>query len=257
MPVVFVGHGSPMNLVGENRWGGGFVELAQKLPTPGAILAISAHWFVEGTFVTGNESPRTIHDFSGFPDTLYEIEYPAPGSPELAHRICELVGDDRASLTTDWGLDHGAWSVLYWMYPEANIPVVQLSLDRRLDPSDHLEIGRSLVDLRDEGVLVLASGNVTHNLSDAFRRMRSGETETPAWAARFDDATAAAITNRDAADLLALWPGDADGRRSHPTPDHWLPVLYAYGASQPEDSVTFPVTGFDLGSLSMRSIVFG
>ena len=257
MPVAFVGHGSPMNLLGDNRWSQTFVDLAQRIPTPSAILAISAHWFVDGTFLTADESPRTIHDFSGFPDALYDIQYPAPGDPELANRVCELIGGDRATLTADWGLDHGTWSVLHWMYPEAGVPVLQLSLDRRLQPSGHLEIGRRLSDLRDDGVLVLASGNLTHNLSDAFRRMRDGDTDTPDWARRFDDAAAAAITERDTAALLALWPDNADGRRSHPTPDHWLPVLYAYGASRSDDSVEFPASGFDLGSLSMRSVLFG
>ncbi len=246
-----------MNLAEENRWNRGFVELATQIPTPRAILAISAHWFVEGTFVTANESPRTIHDFAGFPDALSEIQYPAPGGPELARRVCDLIGDDRAALTTDWGLDHGTWSVLYWMYPDARVPVVQLSIDSRLPASGHLEVGHRLAELREEGVLVLASGNLTHNLPDAFRRMREGRTDTPDWARRFDDLTAATITERDTGGLLALWPDNADGRRSHPTPDHWLPVLYAYGASRSDDSVRFPVSGFDLGSLSMRSIIFG
>jgi 4,5-DOPA dioxygenase extradiol len=231
MPVVFVGHGSPMNLIEDNRWSRGFRELGQRLPRPETILAISAHWFVDGTFLTNDSSPRTIHDFSGFPRALYDIEYPAPGDP-------------------------GTWSVLRWLYPEANIPVVQLSIDRRLGPADHLNIGRKLAVLRDEGVLILASGNLTHNLPDAFRNMRDGTTETPNWASRFDKAAAEAIAAKDTAGLLALWPDSADGRRSHPTADHWLPVLYAYGAGQSGDDVAFPTTGFDLGSLSMRSIVF-
>jgi len=142
------------------------------------------------------------------------------------------------------------------MYPDADIPVVQLSIDRRLDPPDHFEIGRRITSLREESVLILASGNLTHNLSDAFRRMRDGTTETPDWAVRFDDAAAAAIKGRDAERLLALWPSSADGRRSHPTADHWLPVLYAFGASRPDDRAEFPAEGFDLGSLSMRSVVF-
>ena len=257
MPVVFVGHGSPMNLIEDNPWSRGFRELGQRLRRPEAILAISAHWFVDGTFLTDGDSPRTIHDFSGFPRALYEIEYPAPGDPDLAQRACALIGDNRAALSTDWGLDHGTWSVLHWMYPEADIPVVQLSIDRRLDPAGHLEIGRSIAGLRNEAVLILASGNLTHNLSDAFRRMRDGTTATPDWAARFDAAAAEAVTGRDTASLLALWPDSPDGRRSHPTPDHWLPVLYAYAASRSDDRVDFPATGFDLGSLSMRSVVFG
>ena len=257
MPVVFVGHGSPMNLIEDNQWSRGFRAVGKQLPRPEKILAISAHWFVDGTLLTVEDSPRTIHDFSGFPEALYAIEYPAPGSPALAQRIGSVIGTERVSLTTEWGLDHGTWSVLRWMYPEADIPVVQLSIDRRLDPSDHLEIGKRIAVLRDEAVLILASGNITHNLQDAFKNMRDGRTDTPDWAERFDEATSNAVAEHDIAGLLALWPDSDDGRRAHPTPDHWLPVLYAYGASRSDDSVTFPASGFDLGSLSMRSILFG
>jgi 4,5-DOPA dioxygenase extradiol len=257
MPVLFVGHGSPMNLIEDNRWSRGFRALPVLVPKPRAILAISAHWYVNGIHVTGDDAPKTIHDFSGFPPALYQIEYPAPGDTALAERVCALIGKRRTRLSTEWGLDHGTWSVLRWMYPDADVPIVQLSIDKRLEPRDHVELGRKLSDLRSEGVLILASGNVTHNLHDAIERSRSGSSETPDWAKRFDIELARAVVERDTERVISLWPDTEDGRLCHPTPDHWFPMLYAYGASRPDDRVTFPVTGFDLGSLSMRTIVFG
>jgi 4,5-DOPA dioxygenase extradiol len=257
MPVIFVGHGSPMNVVERNRWSRGFESLRAFCAEPSSILAVSAHWYVDGSFVTGEEAPRTIHDFSGFPQSLYEVDYPVAGDPALAARVRDRLGSDRVGISTDWGLDHGTWSVLRWMYPDANIPVVQLSIDRWLEPRAHLELGRNLLPLRDEGVLILASGNVTHNLRDAFSRMRSGATGTPAWARRFDRATIEAVSAGDTDGLLALWPDSADAALAHPTPDHWLPLLYAHGASMAEDRIRIPIEGFDLGSLSMRSIVYG
>lgn len=257
MPVLFVGHGSPMNLVEDNAWSRGFRGLAALVPEPEAILAVSAHWYIDGTYLTSGERPSTIHDFSGFPQALYEIDYPAPGSPVLADRARGLLGAGRAALSDAWGLDHGSWSVLYWMFPAARVPVVQLSIDRRLPPAQHYDLGRALAGLRDEGVLILASGNITHNLGDAFARMRGGSVSTPDWAAHFDTTVADALVARDTDTLLSIWPDSDDGRMSHPTPDHWLPLLYAYGASSADDAVGFPIEGFDLGSLSMRSVVFG
>ncbi|HLQ38670.1 MAG TPA: 4,5-DOPA dioxygenase extradiol [Planctomycetota bacterium] len=257
MPVLFVGHGSPMNAIEDNRWSRGFAALAHLVPRPKAILAVSAHWFVPGTLLTANVQPRTIHDFGGFPDALFAIEYPARGHRDLAQRVRQLLGEQRAALSDDWGLDHGTWSVLVHTYPRADVPVVQLSIDTRLSPQQHFDLARSLAELRDEGVLVLASGNATHNLRDAFTRMQRGDTTTPVWAARFDQALVEALRARDTAALLRLWPDTADGKLSHPTPDHWLPMLYAYGASDAHDQVSFPIDGFDLGSLSMRSVLFG
>lgn len=257
MPVLFVGHGSPMNVIEDNRFSRGFAALRELVPRPSAILAVSAHWYVPGTYLTGDVRPRTIHDFSGFPPALYEIQYPAPGKVDLAERVRAALGSERAALSTDWGLDHGTWSVLRWMFPEADIPVVQLSLDRRLAPERHYELARSLAELRHEGVLILGSGNVVHNLRDAFTRMRTRSTETPDWALRFDADVKQALAQHDAAALLKLWPGGSDARLAHPTPDHWLPLLYALAASAPDDAVRFPTEGFDLGSISMRNVVFG
>lgn len=255
MPVIFVGHGSPMNAIEENRFSLGFSELGSALPKPRAILAVSAHWYVPGTFVTGNAEPRTIHDFGGFPDALYAVRYPAKGDRALSETIVSLLGarGHAAALRDDWGLDHGAWSVLVHMRPEADVPVLQLSIDPRRTPNEHLALGRVLAPLRDDGVLVLGSGNITHNLRDAFGRMHSGELQTPPWAQRFDAEAAQALERHDH-ERLARMVQEEDGRRSHPTLDHYLPLLYAAGASSAEDAVSFPLTGFDLGSLSMRAV---
>lgn len=257
MPVIFVGHGSPMNVIEENRWSRGFAALGEQIPRPAAILAVSAHWFVDGTYLTGEKSPETIHDFGGFPQELYEIRYPAPGHVDLARRVRQMLGEERASLRTDWGLDHGTWSVLRWMYPAADVPVIQLAIDRRLDPAAHHEMGRSLAELRDEGVLILGSGNVTHNLRDAFGRMRESSPDTPDWARRFDETIEKVLDQRDTKALLGLWPGTDDGRQAHPSPDHFLPLIYAQAATDGSDEVRYPTTGFDMGSISMRNVIFG
>lgn len=256
MPVLFVGHGSPMNAVEDNTWSRGFRALAGELPRPKAVLAVSAHWYVEGTFATGSPRPETIHDFGGFPEELYRVEYPAPGDVALARRAVALVGEQRATVTGTWGLDHGTWSVLVHLRPAADWPVVQLSIDGRLSPAEHLAIGRALAPLRDEGVLIMGSGNITHNLRHAFSSWRRGDTQTPPWAREFDEDVARALERHDADHLTRALDSDA-GRLSHPTPDHYLPLLYAAGASGPDDPVRFPIAGFDLASLSMRAVVFG
>jgi 4,5-DOPA dioxygenase extradiol len=256
MPVIFVGHGSPMNAIEDNAWSRGFRALAGLLPRPKAILSVSAHWFVPGTYVTGNERPETIHDFGGFPPALYEVQYPAPGDVALARRVVQLIGEERASLRTDWGIDHGTWSVLVHLFPAADCPVVQLSIDARMTPQGHFAIGRALAPLRDEGVLVLGSGNITHNLRHAMATYRGGDTSTPAWAQEFDTEVARAAKQHDG-DSLARMVGTDTGRMCHPTLDHYLPVLYVVGAAGASDAARFPITGFDLGSLSMRSILFG
>jgi 4,5-DOPA dioxygenase extradiol len=254
MPVLFVGHGSPMNAIEDNEWSRGFRALAGLLPRPKAVLAISAHWFVDGSFVTGNEHPKTIHDFGGFPRPLYEIQYPAPGDLDLAKRIARLVGEGRVSLRSDWGIDHGTWTVLQYLLPKADVPVVQLSIDENLSPAGHLELGHALGSLRDERVLIMGSGNVTHNLRHAFTSLRTGDMTTPEWAAQFDRNIAQAVEQHDC-DFLTKALDNKAGQVSHPTPDHYFPLLYTMGASETGDRVEFPITGFDLGSLSMRSIL--
>src|SRR3954469_13142954 len=222
MPILFVGHGSPMNALDDNKWSEGFRSLAPLLPEPKAILSISAHWFVAGTFLTGNEKPETIHDFGGFSSQLYEMQCPAPGSVELARRVSQLLG---APLRNDWGLDHGTWTVLHHLRPKADLPVVQLSIDGRIPPAAHVELGRALAPLREEGVLIFGSGNITHNLRHAFTSWRAGDRVTPTWAAGFDSNVAKALEQHDAGALAKLVE-TADGQRSHPTPDHYYPLLY-------------------------------
>ncbi len=257
MPVIFAGHGSPMNAIEANRWSDGFSKLARNMPKPKAVLAISAHWYVERTFVMSNASPRTIHDFGGFPQALYEVQYPASGHRDLARQVHSILSRDGAELNANWGLDHGSWSVLRWMFPQADVPVIQLSIDRRQDPLFHYTLGRALAPLRDESVLILASGNAVHNLQDAFARRRSGTEVTPGWAEQFDDSVQQIVSQHDTKRLLSLWPNSDQAQMAHPTPDHWFPLLYAAGASDPGDTVSFSSEGFDWGSISMRNILFG
>jgi 4,5-DOPA dioxygenase extradiol len=256
MPVLFVSHGSPMIAIEDSRFARGLDALGRQLPRPKAILSISAHWYVAGTQTTAAAHPKTIHDFGGFPEQLYRIEYPAPGDPALARRAAGLLAAQGATPTEDWGLDHGTWTALLHLFPEADVPVVQLSIDGRLAPAAHLAMGRALAPLRDEGVLILGSGNVVHNLRHAFTAMQGGLTTPPDWARAFDQRTAEALTRRDH-DALVRALDDDTGRLSHPTPDHYLPLLYAAGASAPSDAVRFPTEGFDLSSISRRSVVYG
>jgi 4,5-DOPA dioxygenase extradiol len=256
MPVLFVGHGTPMNAIEDNVWSRAFVALGRALPRPKAVLAISAHWFVDGTWLTANPHPETIHDFGGFPQPLYEVRYPAPGDVVLAERVASLVGPEHASMRLDWGLDHGTWSVARHLWPNADVPIVQLSIDRHKSGAQHFELGRAVSALRDEGVLVLGSGNITHNLREAFVAMRVGDTTTPDWARDFDTAVARALTDRDEHFLVETWREGELAQRAHPTIDHYLPLIYVVGASDAHDHVTFPIEGFDGGSLSMRSVLF-
>jgi len=256
MPVLFAGHGSPMNAIEDNFWSQSLRRWAADLPRPESILAVSAHWYTDGLAVTAQEVPETIHDFGGFPQRLFDMRYPAPGSPTLAARVAQLLGGEGARAVEDWGLDHGTWSVLVHLFPEADIPVVQLSVDARRSPARQIEVGRKLSALREEGVMIVASGNVTHNLRHAMRAMATGDTSTPGWASEFDASTTKALSERDDAALADLVESP-NGRLAQPSPDHWYPLLVAYGATRPADALTFPVTGMDLGSLSMRSARWG
>lgn len=252
MPLLFLGHGSPMNAIEGNQWSRGWRALGDSIPKPRAILCVSAHWFVPGTFVTGNLQPETIHDFGGFPRPLYEVRYPARGDTELAKLITTLLSSSRAEQRSDWGLDHGAWSVLMHLRPKADIPVLQLSIDYRQPPATHLAIGKMLSVLREQGILIIGSGNITHNLRLA---LRPGGTDSPTWATSFDADVARALQQHDDTFLLRALTTDA-GKIAHPTPDHYLPLLYVAGACSPADSATFPLVGFDFGCLSMRSVLF-
>lgn len=260
MPVLFIGHGSPLNAIEDNTWSREFRALGEAIPRPRAVLTVSAHWWSEGSYLTGGRQPRTIHDFGGFPQALYEVQYPAPGSPDLAQRVLSLLAATEVAappgpaIREDWGLDHGTWSVLRHLLPDADVPVVQLSLDARQSSRRHFELGRALRALRAEGVLVVGSGNITHNLRDAMQRAARGTSETPTWATAFDRDVAQALGERDTAHLVDAWPDGPNARQVHPHPDHWFPLLYAYAATEADDSVSFPIEGFDLGSLSMRAV---
>jgi 4,5-DOPA dioxygenase extradiol len=253
MPVVFFGHGSPMNTLAHNRYTEAWRRIGESIPVPEAILCVSAHWYTEGTAVTAMSRPKTIHDFYGFPQELFDVQYPAPGKPELAERVRELLAPLRVASDESWGLDHGTWSVLKHAYPKADVPVVQLSIDGTQPPQFHYDIARRLAPLRDEGVLVAGSGNVVHNL----RLMRRGGGEAFGWAIRFNDTVRAALASRDHRTLIDLEKLGEDARLSAPTPEHYLPLLYIAALQREDESMIFPVDGYDLGSISMLSAAAG
>ncbi|KGT94636.1 dioxygenase [Erwinia typographi] len=256
MPALFLGHGSPMNVLEENVYTEAWRALGKTLPRPKAIVAVSAHWYTRGTAVTAMEKPGTIHDFGGFPQALFDTQYPAPGSPDLARKVADALAPVQVQMDQQWGFDHGSWGVLIKMYPEADIPVVQLSIDGTKPPAFHFELGRKLAALREQGIMIVASGNVVHNL----RMVRwQGDAEPYAWASSF---------NEYVRDNLS-WEGEAeqhplvnfmqhDGAElSNPTPEHYLPLLYVLGARLPGESVSIPVDGLVMASLSMLSVQVG
>jgi len=257
MPALFLGHGSPMNVLEDNTYTRAWQALGETLPRPKAIVAVSAHWFTRGTAVTAMENPRTIHDFGGFPQALFDKRYPAPGSPALAKQLQELLRPiDVAADTSEWGFDHGTWGVLIKMYPDADIPVVQLSIDGTQPAEYHYQIGKKLSALRDDGVMIVASGNVVHNL----RMVKwEGNSEPYPWAASFNQYV---LDNLD-------WKGEAkdhplvnfmqhDGAAlSNPSVEHYLPLLYVLGAWDGEEAITTPTDGIVMSSLSMLSVQLG
>lgn len=253
MPAVFVGHGSPMNALEDNRYTQAWEALGRRIGKPRAILAVSAHWTTEGIAVTAMNAPATIHDFGGFPQALFDMQYPAPGDPCLAADVRALLAPLDVGLDYAWGLDHGTWSVLCKIYPQADVPVVQLSLDMRQPPAFHLELGRRLRALRERGVLVLATGNVVHNL----RTMRWGSTAAYDWAVRFSDRTRAQLLQGEVEALADVAQWDGDARLSVPTIDHYLPLLYIAGAKREEEQFEVVVDGIELGSISMLSVAAG
>lgn len=254
-PAVFLGHGNPLNAVQSNRYSRAWRALGERLPRPRAVLSVSAHWYEPGAAVTIVEAPRTIHDFRGFPESLFQVQYPAPGDPALAARVRELLAPVEVAADDDWGLDHGTWAVLCHVYPEADVPVVQLRIDSAQPASFHYALGRSLAPLRDDGVLVLGSGNVVHNLG---RYDWSGERDTAFdWALRFEEQARELIAGHDHRPLVDYFRLGPDAAMSIPTPEHYLPLLYVLGASDSSDSVSFPVDGIEGGSVSMLSVVLG
>jgi 4,5-DOPA dioxygenase extradiol len=252
MPAIFFGHGSPMNALG-GPYAEEWAALGRALPRPKAILCVSAHWYVDETAVTAMARPRTIHDFYGFPRELYHVSYPAPGDPWLAARTADLLGPLAVRADHDWGLDHGAWSVLVHLFPDADIPVVQLSIDRGKPPHFHYELGRRLAPLRDEGILVCGSGDVVHNL----RLIDGSGGGALPWAAAFNDRVKDLLAAHDDAPLVDYAGLGQEAALSIPTPEHYLPLLYTMGARGEDEPVRFFNDAIDLGSISMLGIVFG
>lgn len=253
MPALFIGHGSPMNTLERNAYTDAWRALGRDLPRPRGILVVSAHWYIGATAVTAMPQPRTIHDFYGFPEELFAFEYPAPGLPELAAEVVDIARPDWVGMDRDqWGLDHGTWSVLAHLYPQADVPVVQLSLNAFKPAEYHVQLGARLSALRDRGVLVVASGNIVHNLPRVDWRNRGGED----WTYRFDDAVVSLLQTRPG-DIAAL-EQHADYALAVPTPDHYLPLLYIAGMAAAADVPATPlVRGCTLGSISMTCVGIG
>src|SRR3954465_3609286 len=235
LPAIFFGHGNPMNALLDNEYTRQWNAIGQSLPRPKAVLSISAHWYVPGTGVTVNTAPRTIHDFGGFPQELYQVKYPAPGDPDLAMRGVRLLSPMSVTLENSWGLDHGTWSVLKHVFPEADIPVVQLSLDETQPTIFHFEIGRRLAQLRDEDVLIIGSGNLVHNLH-AYAWGRHMPTPYD-WAVRFETEAKGLLVTGDHKPLVDYESLGREALLSIPTPDHYLPLLYVIGTRQARDPI--------------------
>ncbi len=252
MPTLFVGHGNPMNAIEDNAYSRSWNKLGQSLPTPSAILCVSAHWMTRGTtLVNVKAKPETIHDFGGFPQKLFEQQYPAPGAPDFALATLDLLRDRHAESSEEWGLDHGAWSVLIKMFPKADIAVYQLSLDLTKSPQEHFEIAKDLKALREKGVLIIGSGNVVHNLMALAPGAKPYD-----WAEGFDSFVAEAVERRD---FTAIANANGLGqltRAAHPTPEHFLPLLYTLGVADKDEKITSFNATFDMASISMRSFLF-
>jgi len=256
LPTLFLAHGSPINAIRDNDFTRALRSLGQELPRPKAILIVSAHWRTRTTRVLTVAEPKTIYDFSGFPKELSQISYPAKGAPQVALRVAALLTPFGVEDDESWGLDHGVWSVLRHMYPAADIPVVPLSINQRLPLDGHLAVAKALRPLREEGILIVGSGNITHNLGDIDW---DESAEPQKWARSFDDRMTKALIERDEGFLLKREIGEFASLWTHalPTSEHYVPLLYAYGASDAADQVSFPFVGMQHGTLSMRSVQFG
>ncbi|MES2933011.1 MAG: 4,5-DOPA dioxygenase extradiol [Pseudomonadota bacterium] len=252
MPDIFIGHGSPMNALSDNIYTQAWAAFGASVPRPQAILAISAHWLTRGTAVTAMARPRTIHEFNDFPQRLLDIQYPAAGSIELAHRVQTLLTPIDVTLDQDWGLDYGSWAVLCKVFPLADIAVVQLSIDATQAPAYHFMLGQKLAALRDQGVVIIASGNVVHNLGLLVSREGAPAFD---WASRFNQVVRSGVLNQDFESLVNFDKHGEDARLSIPTTDHYLPLLYILGAVQDDDAVSIPIDGIENSSISMLSVL--
>jgi len=251
MPVLFVGHGAPLYTLEENKYSLAWQAIAKKMPRPKAIVCISAHWLTRGTYVTAMPKPKTIHDFGGMDDRLYDIQYSAPGAPALATDIAKQLQDIHIGLDHEWGFDHGCWCVARWMYPKADIPMIQMSIDYPRGGAYLYDLAQQLAYLREKGVLVLCSGNIVHNL----RRIRWDEPYAFDWAIEFDETSKQLIEKGDHASLIHYQKLGTAAELSIPTPDHYYPLLFALALQREKDQVQFPVDGIAYGSTSMRSVL--
>lgn len=254
MPVLFIGHGSPMNGIEDTEFSRRWAQMGQEIPTPKAVLVISAHWYTQGTKITAMEHPKTIHDFGGFPKELFAVQYPAPGNPDLARETASLI---HASLDHDWGLDHGTWTVVRHMYPKANIPVLQLSIDYSKGPQYHYDLAKELYALRRKGVLIIGSGNLVHNLRMvAWDRLGDKEYGYD-WALDINDQFKHLISSREHKPLINYTQLGKSALLAIPTPDHYLPLMYTLGLQSDKDNITFFNDKAVGGSLTMTSVKFG
>lgn len=257
MPVLFLGHGSPMNAIEENQFVQGFRDAANKIPKPNAILCVSAHWYTEGTFVTAMDMPKTIHDFYGFPKELFDVNYPAPGNPDLAHETAELLAPVKVGEDHSWGLDHGAWSVIRHMYPEADIPVIQLSIDYRKPPEYHFELAKKLSKLREKGILIIGSGNIVHNLRMIDWRNIDTVGAGWDWAIEAREKTNNWLLDGNFENLLNYRNMGTELQYAIPTPDHFLPLIYTLGLKEKSENLSLFNDELIGGSLSMTSVRIG
>jgi 4,5-DOPA dioxygenase extradiol len=257
MPVLFIGHGSPMNGIEDTEFSRRWTQMAKEIPTPKAVLVVSAHWFTKGTRITAMDFPKTIHDFGGFPDELFAVQYPAPGHPALAKETAEILHSAHVELDHDWGLDHGAWTVIRHMYPEANIPVLQLSIDYTKGPQYHYDLAKELTSLRKKGVLIIGSGNMVHNL----RMVAWDKLNEPGyaydWAAQMNSRFKELIQAGDHRSLINYSGLGREAMLAIPTPEHYLPLMYTLGLKNNKDNLAFFNDKAVGGSLTMTSVKLG
>ncbi|MBP6492137.1 MAG: 4,5-DOPA dioxygenase extradiol [Clostridia bacterium] len=251
MPILFVGHGSPMNAIEDNEYSKQWSELGNQITKPEAILAVSAHWYTHGIFTSDVSDPKLVYDMYGFPEELYQVKYDVKGSPEVADLTKDLIGDS-VKVDNSWGIDHGAWSVLKHIYPNADIPVVQLSIDGNSSAASHYRLGQKIASLRESGVMILGSGNVVHNLGRVNWGMKGGYD----WAMEFDNYIKSSILAGNHEDVIHYENAGASARPAFPTPEHFYPLLYVLGASDPEDKITVFNDSCTLGSMSMTGYLF-
>ena len=253
LPALFVGHGNPMNALEDNDYTRAWIKLASEIPKPQAILCISAHWLTKGTLVTAMEKPKTIHDFGGFPEELFQVQYPCDGSPRFAKEVQKVVGKTEVIPDNEWGIDHGTWSILKRMYPKADIPVIQLSIDYNKPAQYHYDLAKELSSLREKGVLIMGSGNIVHNLQLA----NFSATEPYDWATEFDEKIKGFLLNHDHQQIIDYKNHGSSAKLSVPTPDHYYPLMYTLGLDDKTQDLTFPVEGMAFGSGSMRCVRIG